>query len=146
MTSLTGTQLLGVNTVQLVCSEQQTLRLCFVLQATRQPGGHAKRPRLLGPERGLLPRPQPLCLQVGPPSVPPSVPQSVGLSTTSCSNSLSGFDEIPPPFLLHLLCSSSDKSVKVWDAASRTCINTFFDHQDQVTSMLLSGCLICKWN
>lgn len=33
----------------------------------------------------------------------------------------------PPPF------SSSDKSVKVWDASSRACINTFFDHQDQVT-------------
>lgn len=28
--------------------------------------------------------------------------------------------------------SSSDKSVKVWDASSRACINTFFDHQDQV--------------
>lgn len=30
--------------------------------------------------------------------------------------------------------SSSDKSVKVWDASSRACINTFFDHQDQVTN------------
>jgi len=28
--------------------------------------------------------------------------------------------------------SSSDKSVKVWDVGTRTCIHTFFDHQDQV--------------
>uniref|UniRef100_A0A1A8C984 Superkiller complex protein 8 n=1 Tax=Nothobranchius kadleci TaxID=1051664 RepID=A0A1A8C984_NOTKA len=26
-------------------------------------------------------------------------------------------------------------SVKVWDASTRTCINTFFDHQDQVWSV-----------
>lgn len=31
--------------------------------------------------------------------------------------------------------SSSDKSVKVWDAGSRACINTFFDHQDQVKQL-----------
>ncbi|KAI4826052.1 hypothetical protein KUCAC02_021707 [Chaenocephalus aceratus] len=31
--------------------------------------------------------------------------------------------------------SSSDKSVKVWDAGTRACINTFFDHQDQVWSV-----------
>lgn len=31
-----------------------------------------------------------------------------------------------------LLCSSSDKSVKVWDVGTRTCVHTFFDHQDQV--------------
>lgn len=30
------------------------------------------------------------------------------------------------------LSSSSDKSVKVWDAGTRTCVHTFFDHQDQV--------------
>lgn len=28
--------------------------------------------------------------------------------------------------------SSSDKSVKVWDVGTRTCVHTFFDHQDQV--------------
>uniref|UniRef100_A0A3B3SPN3 Superkiller complex protein 8 n=1 Tax=Paramormyrops kingsleyae TaxID=1676925 RepID=A0A3B3SPN3_9TELE len=32
----------------------------------------------------------------------------------------------------HFVSSSSDKSVKVWDVSSRTCVNTFFDHQDQV--------------
>ncbi|XP_019714487.1 WD repeat-containing protein 61-like, partial [Hippocampus comes] len=35
----------------------------------------------------------------------------------------------------HFVSSSSDKSVKVWDAGSRACINTFFDHQDQVWSV-----------
>lgn len=33
-------------------------------------------------------------------------------------------------------CSSSDKSVKVWDAGTRTCVHTFFDHQDQVWLLL----------
>lgn len=32
----------------------------------------------------------------------------------------------------HFVSSSSDKSVKVWDAGTRTCVHTFFDHQDQV--------------
>lgn len=35
-------------------------------------------------------------------------------------------------YALFSLSSSSDKSVKVWDASSRMCVNTFFDHQDQV--------------
>ncbi|ROL52810.1 WD repeat-containing protein 61, partial [Anabarilius grahami] len=35
--------------------------------------------------------------------------------------------------LMHF--NSSDKSVKVWDTASRSCVNTFFDHQDQVWSV-----------
>ena len=29
-------------------------------------------------------------------------------------------------------CSSSDKTVKVWDAATRQCVHTFHDHLDQV--------------
>ena len=28
--------------------------------------------------------------------------------------------------------SSSDKSVKVWDAGSRQCVHTFYEHKDQV--------------
>ena len=32
--------------------------------------------------------------------------------------------------LLHF--SSSDKTVKVWDAGSRQCIQTFYEHNDQV--------------
>lgn len=55
------------------------------------------------------------------------------------------------PWQKHALCplSSSDKSVKVWDAGSRACINTFFDHQDQVThkpciSSSLSGGGACS--
>ena len=43
------------------------LNVCYfpcVLQTTRQPGGHAQWPRLLGAQRGLLPWPLPLCLQV----------------------------------------------------------------------------------
>ncbi|XP_030785805.1 WD repeat-containing protein 61 isoform X1 [Rhinopithecus roxellana] len=31
----------------------------------------------------------------------------------------------------HFVSSSSDKSVKVWDVGTRTCVHTFFDHQDQ---------------
>uniref|UniRef100_A0A8C0PTZ5 Superkiller complex protein 8 n=1 Tax=Canis lupus familiaris TaxID=9615 RepID=A0A8C0PTZ5_CANLF len=31
----------------------------------------------------------------------------------------------------HIVSSSSDKSVKVWDVGTRTCVHTFFDHQDQ---------------
>ncbi len=30
------------------------------------------------------------------------------------------------------LCSSSDKMVKVWDAGTRQCVHTFYDHLDQV--------------
>nr|XP_008013914.2 WD repeat-containing protein 61 isoform X1 [Chlorocebus sabaeus] len=33
----------------------------------------------------------------------------------------------------HFVSSSSDKSVKVWDVGTRTCVHTFFDHQDQVS-------------
>ena len=34
-------------------------------------------------------------------------------------------------FLCFLL-SSSDKTVKVWDAGSRQCVQTFYQHSDQV--------------
>lgn len=30
------------------------------------------------------------------------------------------------------LSSSSDKTVKIWDAGSRQCVHTFYDHTDQV--------------
>ncbi|XP_034880199.1 WD repeat-containing protein 61 isoform X1 [Mirounga leonina] len=36
-------------------------------------------------------------------------------------------------------CSSSDKSVKVWDVGTRTCVHTFFDHQDQVWGVKYNG-------
>lgn len=32
----------------------------------------------------------------------------------------------------HFVSGSSDKSVKVWDAATKQCIHTFNDHNDQV--------------
>ncbi|KAA8590294.1 hypothetical protein FQN60_014228 [Etheostoma spectabile] len=44
----------------------------------------------------------------------------------------------------HFVSSSSDKSVKVWDASSRACINTFFDHQDQVTKIIASLSVVCE--
>ncbi|KAF4017903.1 hypothetical protein G4228_009476 [Cervus hanglu yarkandensis] len=34
---------------------------------------------------------------------------------------------------------SSDKSVKVWDVGTRTCVHTFFDHQDQVWGVKYNG-------
>lgn len=106
----------------------------FVWQATRQPGRHSERTRLLGPQRGLLSRRQPLCLQVGPPNVHH---HELLLSLFSEPNICLISSSSPS-----VTRSSSDKSVKVWDAASRTCINTFFDHQDQVTSSLL--CLLIR--
>lgn len=30
-------------------------------------------------------------------------------------------------------CSSSDKTVKIWNAGSRQCVHTFYDHSDQVS-------------
>ncbi|XP_026504231.1 WD repeat-containing protein 61 [Terrapene carolina triunguis] len=39
----------------------------------------------------------------------------------------------------HFVSSSSDKSVKVWDAGTRTCVHTFFDHQDQVWGVKYNG-------
>lgn len=32
----------------------------------------------------------------------------------------------------HFVSSSSDKTVKVWDAGSRQCVQTFYEHNDQV--------------
>ena len=32
--------------------------------------------------------------------------------------------------------SSSDKTVKVWDAGSRQCVQTFYEHNDQVYTNL----------
>jgi len=32
----------------------------------------------------------------------------------------------------HFVSASSDKSVKVWDAGSRQCLHTFYEHKDQV--------------
>jgi len=46
-----------------------------------------------------------------------------------------------------LFASSSDKTVKVWDATSRQCIQTFNDHIDQVSSLHpyhYPSCLTCK--
>lgn len=51
----------------------------------------------------------------------------VGFLTTS-AQSENCFLTLMFPFLN----SSSDKSVKVWDVGTRTCVHTFFDHQDQV--------------
>uniref|UniRef100_A0AAA9T068 Superkiller complex protein 8 n=1 Tax=Bos taurus TaxID=9913 RepID=A0AAA9T068_BOVIN len=39
----------------------------------------------------------------------------------------------------HFVSSSSDKSVKVWDVGTRTCVHTFFDHQDQVWGVKYNG-------
>ena len=36
-----------------------------------------------------------------------------------------------------LVLSSSDKSVKVWDASSRQCVQTFYEHSDQVNNTSL---------
>ena len=35
-----------------------------------------------------------------------------------------------------LFSSSSDKTVKVWDAGSRQCVQTFYEHNDQVYTNL----------
>lgn len=32
----------------------------------------------------------------------------------------------------HFVSSSSDHSVKIWELATRTCVHTFTEHQDQV--------------
>ena len=39
----------------------------------------------------------------------------------------------------HFVSSSSDESVKVWDVGTRTCVHTFFDHQDQVCGVKYNG-------
>jgi len=31
--------------------------------------------------------------------------------------------------------SSSDKTVKIWDAGTRQCVHTFYDHTDQVSTI-----------
>ena len=33
---------------------------------------------------------------------------------------------------------SSDKSVKIWDAGSRQCVHTFYEHMDQVSTLCLT--------
>lgn len=42
----------------------------------------------------------------------------------------------PPQSILFVIeifiFSSSDKSVKIWDAGSRQCVHTFYEHKDQV--------------
>ena len=40
-------------------------------------------------------------------------------------------------WLLHSLHSSSDNAVKVWDAGTRQCVHTFYEHTDQVNFQLL---------
>lgn len=35
-------------------------------------------------------------------------------------------------FIFFFSSSSSDKTVKVWDAGSRQCVQTFYEHNDQV--------------
>ncbi len=36
-------------------------------------------------------------------------------------------------FICNCNSSSSDKTVKVWDASTRQCVHTFKDHSDQVS-------------
>lgn len=40
--------------------------------------------------------------------------------------------EVPGLLKYLVLYRSSDKSVKIWDAGTRQCIHTFYEHTDQV--------------